>query len=530
MTILKKLFKNKVNIGLILAIIVIGSIAAAKTFGPNSEAEDGIEVKLGTVVQEVSVTGKTQPVKHIDLAFEQGGRVAAVAVKPGDQITTGQVLARLDTAELAGQLRQAQARVTSERARLAEVKRGARPEELNISEAQVTSAKNSVENARRELSEAISDAYVKSDDAIKTRADRFFDTTTGYPLFGIFVINNNTTISFTPADPQYTERVQLGRVKARTALDKLKVLATDQRDPIQVATEAQVSMREIAHFFTDLTAAVATFKTEDYQYQATLGGYRADVSAGRSTVSGALASLIAAEKAYTSAQNQLAVAQKELTLKQSGSTSEAITLQQAAVSQAQGQVDVIAAQMKKLTLTAPFAGTVAKVDVSTGELAASAKSAITLVSSGAWEVETLVPEVDIGKIALGDPVDVTIDALPDKTYVGTVSQVDKAETVIDGVVNYGIKILLEGTHDELKSGLTVNVAIKTDIKEHVLVVPQFAIIEKDEGSFVMKIEKDEQKEVPVKIGVRGNDGNVEIISGLKEGDIVANVGLKTDNN
>jgi hypothetical protein len=47
---------------------------------------------------------------------------------------------------------------------------------------------------------------------------------------------------------------------------------------------------------------------------------------------------------------------------------------------------------------------------------------------------------------------------------------------------------------------------------------------------VMKMENGEMKEVPVKIGVRGRDGNVEIISGLQEGDIVANVGLKTDNN
>ena len=267
--------------------------------------------------------------------------------------------------------------------------------------------------------------------------------------------------------------------------------------------------------------------------------YKTTVSSARAGISAALADISAAQEKLNTAESNYLVAQKNLELKQSGNQPETISAQEAQVQRAEAGVGLIQAQLAKTVLRSPIAGLVTKMDIEVGEIAPANTALAAVIAESALEIEANVPEVDIAKINIGNAVKINLDALPYENFTGRVVYIDPAETVIDGVVNFKIKIFFDQTDERIKSGLTANLDVKTLTKEDALVLPQFAIIENDRGTFVKKIASagaglaaaknlDQAQETPVKIGIRSPDGRVEVISGLAEGDSVLNIGLKTN--
>jgi HlyD family secretion protein len=151
---------------------------------------------------------------------------------------------------------------------------------------------------------------------------------------------------------------------------------------------------------------------------------------------------------------------------------------------------------------------------------------VSVISDADLEIEANVPEVDIGKLNPGNPVSITFDAFPNETFSGSISYIDPAETIIDGVVNFKITIAFAAPSGSVRSGLTANLAIESARKDDVLFLPQFAIIEDSRGAFVQKVINDVIQEIPVTTGLRGHDGNVEIVSGVLESDSVVNIAAK----
>jgi multidrug efflux pump subunit AcrA (membrane-fusion protein) len=128
-------------------------------------------------------------------------------------------------------------------------------------------------------------------------------------------------------------------------------------------------------------------------------------------------------------------------------------------------------------------------------------------------------------LALGQTVNITFDALPGENFTGSVMEIDPAETIIGGVVNYQIKVALNSTDSRIKSGLTANLSIITEVKKNVVLLPQYAVQQNNQGTFVRVVNGSSTTDVSVKLGIRGQDGNVEIISGLAAGQVVQNIGL-----
>jgi HlyD family secretion protein len=259
----------------------------------------------------------------------------------------------------------------------------------------------------------------------------------------------------------------------------------------------------------------------------TLTGYRNNVSTARTEVSVAISGLQTAKQNILSAQSKLDLSLKQYGLKNAPPTKEEVVNLEAQVEQAQAQADQILAQISKNKIISPIEGIVTRQDAKEGETGSVNLNVVTVMSDGSFEIEANVPEVDVGKLSLGNKVSISLDAYPGAIWTGKVSYIEPAETIVDGVVNYKIKVVFDNSDSRLKSGLTANLKIETVRKENVLVLPQYSIVENDKGSFVNKfVDKDETEEVSVKTGIRGQDGRVEIISGLKEGDMVENSGLK----
>ena len=202
--------------------------------------------------------------------------------------------------------------------------------------------------------------------------------------------------------------------------------------------------------------------------------------------------------------------------------SQDVILYQAQVRQAEANLESIQNQIEYNIIRAPINGTITQIEYKKGEQFLATKPAIKMLSENKLEIEVDISESDITKIKINDPTEITLDALTseEKLY-GKVYNIDPAETTIQDVIYYKTKIsfdIPEELVENIKPGMTANVIITTKNKANVLVIPSRAVIEKNgDGKFVKILENKKEKEVSVKTGIYGDDGMVEILSGLKEG-------------
>lgn len=178
-------------------------------------------------------------------------------------------------------------------------------------------------------------------------------------------------------------------------------------------------------------------------------------------------------------------------------------------------------QLAKTRMYSPMEGIVTSVDMDEGEIATMNTAVITVMKEGVFEIEANVPEADIAKVALGQNVQLTFDALSLKDiFNGKISFIYPASTVIQDVVFYKVKIQLDSIDPRLKPGMSCDVDINTFEKNNVLIVPSRAV-KTNGGNYVEILKEDNTVERKnVEIGTDGDDGLVEIKSGISEGDKV----------
>lgn len=185
------------------------------------------------------------------------------------------------------------------------------------------------------------------------------------------------------------------------------------------------------------------------------------------------------------------------------------------------------------TIRAPFAGTIASVDVKP-RATVSSGGAIATVITDQRIAEITLNEVDVAKIAVGQKATLTFDAVEDLQISGIVGEVNAIGTVSQGVVSYGVKILFDTQDERIKPGMSVSTSIITNVKADVVAVPTSAIKTQGTTSYVevlSDVTADETalssgvasavgpERVAVEIGLAG-DTTTEIISGLAEGDAI----------
>ncbi|MFA5359436.1 MAG: efflux RND transporter periplasmic adaptor subunit [Patescibacteria group bacterium] len=216
------------------------------------------------------------------------------------------------------------------------------------------------------------------------------------------------------------------------------------------------------------------------------------------------------------------VAEAQLNQLKAGSRIQDISLAQAQVSQAQASLDLVRNQINNNTIKAPLDGTITKKNYEAGEQFALTKPIFSLLGINNFEIEIDVSEADITKVTVNNQAEITLDAFgEDVKFYGQVNFIEPAETVIQDVIYYKVKINFDGQGKDVKSGMTANANITTAKKDNTLIAPSRAIIEKaDSGKVARLLVGEEIKEVPVTLGLRGDDELVEILSGLNENDLV----------
>ncbi len=539
---------------LILGAIIFFSFLAIYFFFFNKKSSSPvIAVAYSDITQEVNVTGKIKSAHDVSLAFEKSGKIATTQVDIGTQVKAGQVLITLSNIGQLADLAKAQAGLLTQQSSLDKLKKGSRPEEIAIAQIAVDKAQTILNDATINrgdvkikadldlaniyggIKNTLSDAYAQTSDAINKQIDDFYSADT----------SSNPQLTFATSDAQARVDVEWQRFIASDILKKMKqeidTLPSDGLTLEEILVKEEGYINRIRNFLIRLED---TLNSAVNLQASTLAGYRANLATARANVNASITSLtnlrqsIATQKItnqnaiqgaqanFNNAQDDVKAEQAQLKLKQAGPTKEEIETQEAQVKEALAQVESANSELSKTILLSPINGIVTKQDAKLGEIVAANETLVSVIAQNNLEIETNVPEVDIGKIKLSDPVEITLDAFPNEKFSGTVSSIEPGETIVDGVVNFKVSIAFKASDSRFKTGLTANLAIQTLKKTHVLALPQFAIIENDKGTFVKKVTEDRTQEIPIRLGVRGKDGNIEILSGLNEGDSVVNVGVK----
>ncbi len=184
---------------------------------------------------------------------------------------------------------------------------------------------------------------------------------------------------------------------------------------------------------------------------------------------------------------------------------------------------------------APVGGTIANFAtsvggyVSGGGSSASSDTASTTTSTGTpilvigdfsqVSVAAQASEVDIPKLKVGQKATITLDAFPGKTFVGTVSQMNKIGTTTSGVVTYNISISFVSVPPDVLPGMTASMTIQIDRRDDVITVPSSAIQNTNGQSMVRVLKNNQVTQVPVETGLV-SDTDTEIVSGLSVGDTI----------
>ena len=199
---------------------------------------------------------------------------------------------------------------------------------------------------------------------------------------------------------------------------------------------------------------------------------------------------------------------------------------------AKANIEDITAKLKQnetiLTYTkiyAPIDGVVSDVTAQEGETVVTGlqvANLVTVLDPTSLEMWIYVDETDVGKVKLGQQVEYYVDTFPDKLFKGTIEKIYPQPVIKDNIVYYLaiVKVTKDDTHF-LKPEMTTHIKIIFDEKNNILIAPNAAIkFEKGKQIAYKVIGPHKIQKVELKTGIRGEE-NTEIISGVKEGDVLA---------
>lgn len=634
---MKKVKKKLLYFGLpILAIIIVIVLISSKKPAP---VYTTVAATYGPLIQTVSETGTVKPIEEVSLNFLSVGKIESVAVKVGDEVKAGQVLASLDSSSLVLRRQEAVAALSIAQANYSKTSSGASFETVNVAKRSLEQAQSAEASARLDLEKTIKTVNENIRQAEKTYDDLINPNPNSMPAARQAVLTAETSLANSEktylktidnskgslvlvlSDKLLTVRVAMDNInkifededvknilsvknsiyksqtenaknriieslpafeilllKARTSGLKADLIAAaeslasilfnssaaldssylmlentitsssfsqaelDAYKSLIISQNAQVSAASSA-----LESATQAYKNAYLNYETGMASAQSSLDQAKSSLSNAILAAqnnlnsvkLSAEQQHLAAASRLENAVKTVSLAQAQYNNtvaparfQDLQLVNAQISQAQAALENIDKQIGDANLVATMDGIITEVNFKAGEqFSGGALPMVKMLVDNSFEVEVDISESNISKVKVGNPVEITLDAFSDDlTLEGTVSFIEPAQTLISGVVYYKVKIvfadlaktsaLLEASGLSLKSGMTANTVITTDSRENVLSVPSRAIVEDDARRLVRLLINEEIEEVEVEVGLRGDNGQVEIKNGIKAGDEV----------
>lgn len=292
---------------------------------------------------------------------------------------------------------------------------------------------------------------------------------------------------------------------------------TRRATPVEVAAAAEATLSD------NLTAIGTLLAEEAVDIAAETSGRIAEIlfKDGENVAAGAILfklddDLVSAQIADAKSRLALADAtfKRNSTLRRSGNVAQSVLdASVAELEQARTALDLANVQLDKLSIRAPFAATAGFRSVSLGAYVNAGTPLVHLEKTDRLKVAFSVPELEIGRLALGDKVAFAADALPGEAFTATISAIDPSLDVNGRALK--VRANLDNTDGKLRPGLLARVTVSGPPRNTVT-VPEAAIVPRGDGAIVYLAENNKAREAKVRIGKRA-DGTVEIIDGVAAG-------------
>jgi HlyD family secretion protein len=328
--------------------------------------------------------------EEVAIVSEFGGRIVDLYAEEGDEVQADEVLVELDISMLVAQRAQAEAAVAAAEANLENVRAGTHPAEILAAQAMLQQAL-----AERDAAESgWKDAQALLDDPQEIEA-QIVQAQAGVELAAVQVEQAEAQVAAAKADRD--------RYRAQGSMEEkwLYRVYDYQVEAAQAAVEAATASKEGA----DATLAA-------------LKALRDNPLALGSQVR-------MAEGQYNLAVAGVAVALASLEELQAGPTAEEIAVAEAQVAQARAAVSGLEAQMDKMTLLSPIGGVVTSRSAHRGEAAIAGATLLTVANLDEVKLTVYVPEDELGRVYLGQVVEVEVDSFPGRVFSGTVSYISQ---------------------------------------------------------------------------------------------------------
>ncbi len=517
---------------IVLAVLWTGYFAYGKIFPkPTLNRYVLAAAQKGILISSVSGSGQMSAFHQLDLKPKVSGDITYVAVKSGDEVKTGDLIAKIDDTDALKAVRDAQA---------------------NLDSAQIALQKTKLQSSQT-VDQASTDLAKAYDDAFTDVTNAFLDLPS--------LVSDSSSILYNVNHSSYMDNGKIQQTVGNAGVDyKYKIISqfeaaktlyttnlNDYKNANRNSDSATIEKltNETATTVKALDdAAKAINNLIDYislnsgstQKTSEMTADQSSLNTHISKTDSSLANLVSVQNSITTAKNSIASANQSFSQSQTSSFNENIPVdvQSAELTVTQKQNALLDAQnaLADYYIRAPFDSVVASVGVKVGDPASSGAAVATLVTKQQVATITL-NEIDAANVKAGDKTTLTFDALPDLTITGKVETVDTIGTVTQGVVNYTIQISLDTETEDIKPGMSVSATIITSEKPNVLLVPSSAIKTVGANSTVQMFDTKYDsatadagvvssvppKTVSVQVG-DSNDTDTEIISGLNEGDQV----------
>jgi HlyD family secretion protein len=530
---------------------------------------NAIKVKVGDKVKAGDVLAQ---LKDDDVVFAARSAKAALAI----------AVANLN-AKLAGETPQSirVAETDVEKARAALDKANAdlasakltTANSLNVAELAVQTAKNNLDNQDAVVTQTVRNSYDSARTALLTALGPIQtgltdgDKTTGVDDTASNQMYKNVLGFLDSATMPRAQMSYVAAKTAKTAADSAVNALTSgsSKDDILAAADKVIAaVTKVQTFLSDVQGVLSASLTSQYLTTADLAAKKTAIDTDRVTISAQNTAVLTAtqtvknselsktqvvaglQDAYATALTNLetaktaagtsvttaesnvsiqkaalAAAEAALDQKRSGPRPVDVAGLRASVEQAQVNADKAVNDLKNIQVIAPVDGTISEVVPDIGETVVANSVAVRMVGTQSYDIEALVPETDIAKVQVGQSAKITLDAFGDDVpFEGTVTAEDPDQTKVQDAIYYKIRVQIDPGEHDIKPGMTANVTITTGERTGVLVMPLRAIRTTNGTKTVRVLENGQPQTKVVTVGLRGDEGLIEVTDGLKEGDRV----------
>jgi HlyD family secretion protein len=460
------------------------------------------------LTDRITASGNIIPFQTANLSPKTSGRVAQLFVEQGDRVTKGQKIAQMENTQEQATFAQAQANVQQAQANLNKAKNGTRVEEIDQAQAKLTQAQANLDKAKN--------------------GNRPEETAQVRAKLAQAQANLNLSRSIAP------QQIEQATAQLASADAKLKLAQAQIDRNRSLKASGAVSQDTLDRAIADYQTARANVLDAQQKLQQVRNSSQSEISQRQAAVTEAQQALRQSEMGSRSedvASFAAQVAQAKAAYQQAknGSRPEEIAQLTAAFNVANAQLQSARSQLNDSTIIAPFTGLITQRYASIGAFVTPTTSASTSSSATStsivalakdMEVKAKVPEVDIGKIKVGQKVEITADAFSDRPYRGTVRLVAPEAVIEQNVTSFEVRVALDTGKEVLRSGMNVNTVFTGQSTRNALTIPTVAISSRrGQTGVYIPGENNEPKFKEIKVGGTVKD-KIQVIEGLKSGDRV----------